>query len=375
MRNQQAELARAHGVTGFIYWDYWFGGRRLLERPFEEVVASGEPQFPFCVAWANHSWSDRWMGGEERIMVEQTYPRAEDDRAHFEHLRTAFQDPRYVRVNGSPVMFVFRSPDMPDPAGFVERWKAMARDLGGLYLVSCGSFVDPVETAAQGFDAIVFIENPFALPTATPRLNSYLRNHHIRRGPYRYDYADLCGSAPPSDLACTAIPCVWPNWDDTPRRGRRGVVAVHSSPTRFRRQVASAVEIARRAPRSEQIIAIKSWNEWAEGNYLEPDQEFGTGWLEALARGPADQGVVPQPEPESVEPEGQLPIPSRRATTANCGYRMSRNLPTRRPAPRTRIGLIGVRLSIRNPAPAKRPSIEARVKNRRWVRSRTPQSV
>jgi len=86
---------------------------------------------------------------------------------------------------------------------------------------------------------------------------------------------------------------VWPNWDDTPRRGRRGVVAVNSSPSRFRRQVSSAVDIARRAPEREQIVAIKSWNEWAEGNYMEPDQEFGTGWLEALAQGLADRGVDP----------------------------------------------------------------------------------
>ena len=293
VREQQARLARAHGVTGFIYWHYLFGGRRLLERPFEEVVASGEPRFPFCVAWANHSWTDRWMGGEERMMVEQTYPGPEDDRAHFGHLRTAFEDPRYLRVDGRPVMFVFRSPDMPDPAGFVERWQAMAEDLGGLYLVSCGPFVDPVATTAQGFDAIVFIEKPFARPTNWSRMNSYLRNHHLRKGPNRYDYADFCGSAPPGDLACTAIPCVWPNWDDTPRRGRRGVVAVNSSPSRFRRQVSSAVDIARRAPEREQIVAIKSWNEWAEGNYMEPDQEFGTGWLEALAQGLADRGVDP----------------------------------------------------------------------------------
>ena len=290
-RAHQADLARSHGITGFIYWHYWFAGRHLLERPFNEVLQSGEPDFPFCVAWANHSWSDRWMGGEERIMLPQTYPGPEDDRAHFEYLRTAFEDPRYLQIDGRRVLFVFRGNDLPDPAGFVETWKGMAEEIGGLYLVSCGPFLDPAQTAAQGFDAIAFIQKPFARPTVRSRMNSYLRNHHLRRGPHRFDYADFCGSNPPDDLACTAIPCVWPNWDDTPRRDRRGVVAVGSTPDKFQRQVMGAVDIARRAPGPEQIVTIKSWNEWAEGNYLEPDQEFGTGWLEALARGLAQRGV------------------------------------------------------------------------------------
>lgn len=291
VRAHQADLARSHGVTGFIYWHYWFGGRQLLERPFAEVVASGEPQFPFCVAWANHNWSDRWMGGEERIMMRQTYPGPDDDVAHFEYLRPAFEDSRYIRINGSPVMFVFRAPDLPDPARFVETWKAMAKEIGGLYLVSCGPFLDPAETAAQGFDAIVFIEKPFARPTIKSRANSFLREHHIRRGPHRFEYGDFCGSHPPQNLACTAIPCVWPNWDDTPRRGRRGVVAVGSNPELFGRQVAHGADMARLAPPSEQVLAVKSWNEWAEGNYLEPDQEFGLGWLEALAQGLAESAA------------------------------------------------------------------------------------
>ncbi len=293
VRSLQAELARSHGVTGFIYWHYWFAGRQLLERPFDEVLASGQPDFPFCVAWANHSWSDRWMGGRQRTMLEQTYPGPEDDRAHFEHLRPAFEDPRYIRIGGAPVLFVFRSGLLPDADKFVETWQEMASDIGGLYLVSCGPFADPAATAAQGFDAMVFIEKPFARPTPWSRFNSLLRNHRLRPGPHRYQYADFCTSSPPRDIACTAVPCVWTNWDDTPRRGRHGVVAVGSSPDRFERQVPGAIDIARRAPQAEQMVVIKSWNEWAEGNYMEPDQEFGRGWLEALARGLATKGEGP----------------------------------------------------------------------------------
>jgi hypothetical protein len=151
--------------------------------------------------------------------------------------------------------------------------------------------MDVDATMGQGFDALAFIEKPFDYSTAASRFTSFLSHTHLRRGPYRYSYADFCTSRPPARLTGTAIPCVWPNWDDTPRRGRDGVVAVGSSPERFERQVLGAVDLARRAPVSEQMILVKSWNEWAEGNYLEPDQEFGLGRLEALARALAAKGV------------------------------------------------------------------------------------
>lgn len=284
VRAAQAELARSHGVTGFIYWHYWFGGRKLLERPFEEVLASGRPDFPFAIAWANHSWNDTWLGGPPRLLLEQTYPGFEDDKAHFKYLQTAFEDRRYIRINGKPLLFIFRPGMVPDLAEFVEVWQKFAASLGGLYLVACGPYLDLKETAAAGFDAVAYIAKPFATDRALSRMRTFLRTHHLLRGPHRFQYADHCTSAPDYDVPCTPVPCVWPNWDDTPRRGRRGVVAVDSTPERFERQIRSALEIARRAPSSEQMLIIKSWNEWAEGNYMEPDQQFGRGWLEALAR-------------------------------------------------------------------------------------------
>ena len=121
VREEQADLARRHGVTGFCYWHYWFAGRRLLERPFDEVLASGEPDFPFCVAWANHTWTDIWQGGAGRTLIQQTYPGPEDDLEHFTYLRKAFEDSRYITVGGRPVMFVFRPGRIPEPVQFIER--------------------------------------------------------------------------------------------------------------------------------------------------------------------------------------------------------------------------------------------------------------
>ena len=284
VRSAQAELASAHGVTGFVYWHYWLGGRTLLERPFDEVLSSGEPDFPFCVAWANHSWEKRWGDPKLgfRMLLEQTYPGPEDDAAHFASLRPAFEDERYIRIDGRPVLFVFESRTMPDPAGFVERWQAMAKDLGGLYLVAMTSESDIRNPLADGFDATAFGR----LPVDERALRSRLRDALIRRGvidgPRRLAYVVGFPGTPPERLDPLAIPIVTPNWDNTPRRRTFGTVVTGSSPDRFASQMPGAFAQARRKPPAEQMVLIRSWNEWGEGNYLEPDQEFGHGWLEAL---------------------------------------------------------------------------------------------
>jgi lipopolysaccharide biosynthesis protein len=294
-RIAQADLARDHGLTGFIYWHYWLGGRTLLERPFNEVVSSGEPDFPFCLAWANHSWERRWGFDPKKgfeMLLEQTYPGPQDDRAHFEHLRTAFEDPRYVRINGKPVFFVFEPGQIPDTAHWVERWQSMAEDLGGLYLVAMMSRSDYRNHVADGFDAATFGRLPINEHALVPRLRRRLINRNIiRAGPERYAYCEGFHGDPPSDVDGTVVPVVTANWDNTPRRKRRGVVIEGATPEKFASQIPGAVAAARRAPAGEEMVIIRSWNEWGEGNYLEPDQEFGLGWLEALATSLSAAGV------------------------------------------------------------------------------------
>jgi lipopolysaccharide biosynthesis protein len=287
VRAQQAALARDHGVTAFCWWHYWFAGRRLLERPFREVLDSGSPDLPFCLGWANQSWSGIWHGAPDRILIKQTYPDG-DDRAHFDELLPAFRDPRYYRVNGRPLFLVFRPQELPDAAAFVERWQQMALDAGleGLYLVA---FAETRAWGTQyerhvedGFDAAVHVAFPFER-TARTRLRDKVRTSTELAGPGRYHFArDL---APyPRSLRGVVHPCVYPNWDNTPRTQRRGTVAVDATPDRFARHVGQAVARASLNPSGQQLVFVKSWNEWAEGNYLEPDRRFGRGWLEALAR-------------------------------------------------------------------------------------------
>lgn len=290
-RAAQAELARAHGLEGFVYWHYWFGGRRILERPFTEVLADGEPDFGFALAWANQTWSGVWHGAPDRILLEQTYPGPDDDRAHFETLLPAFEDPRYVRVDGRPLFYVFRPEQLPDPAAFVDRWQGMAADagLGGLYLVAELSdllgagpiFPDPF---AAGFDAGVHVR----IPVDTSRRNVVLMRAARKLGlPEIYPYARRPVPRPRSTLRRPVYPCVYPNWDNTPRSGRRGLVAHGSSPERFRVHVDDAVRRLVVMPPERRLLFVKSWNEWAEGNHLEPDRRDGHGYLEALRDGVA----------------------------------------------------------------------------------------
>ncbi len=290
-RAAQAQLAREHGVTAFCYWHYWFAGRRLLERPVDEVVQSGEPDFPFCLAWANQSWTGIWHGAPDRTLIEQTYPGPHDDRAHFESLLPALTDPRYVTVNGWPLLYVFRPEDLPDPAAFVRRWREMAKasGLSGLYLVAeisdlLGRGPKYSHVAEHGWDAGAYIRLP-ARQRRQDILIMRLRRK-LRGGPEVYPYSEV--RYPTPDLDGRILPSVYPNWDNTPRSGRSGLVLQGASPARFRQQLRAALASLEPLPRAERIVFIKSWNEWAEGNHLEPDVAYGRGWLEALQAEVAD---------------------------------------------------------------------------------------
>ena len=288
-REAQAQLALRYGIEAFCYWHYWFDGRRILERPFNEMLQSGRPDFPFCLAWANQTWSGIWYGDDNRVLIEQTYPGADDDRRHFLHVLSAFRDPRYFKVDGKPLFYLFRPELHPDPAGFVSRWRNMAEDAGldGLYLVAeisdlLGDGPKYVEFERDGFDAGVYMRIP-ARVDALSRLRMRF-GRKILRWPEQYRYDSVPRDVPAVVQSERVHPCVYPNWDNTPRSGRRGLVVTHSSPSAFRPLMRAAVESVATRPQDHRLVFIKSWNEWAEGNYLEPDLEHGHGFLEAVEK-------------------------------------------------------------------------------------------
>ncbi len=296
-RLAQAELASSHGIEGFCYWHYWFAGRRILERPFNEVLDTGEPDFPFCLGWANHSWKENsWTGlrhrDSKRVLIGQTYPGVEDDRAHFDYLLKAFKDRRYITVDGKPLFVIFRPADIPEAKNRFDLWRQWAVEAGlsGLYIIGI-SALDIADPHALGLDAVIL-----SMLTASNEDNPLVRNFsklvwRLRKrlfsgGPRIVEYAEAIRHLVPQldRHDYKTYPCAFPNWDNTPRKGRGGLVLAHSTPELFEAHVNNALKQLKGRPQEHRLLFIKSWNEWAEGNYLEPCAKWGRGYLMALRK-------------------------------------------------------------------------------------------
>ncbi|HBG06111.1 MAG: lipopolysaccharide biosynthesis protein [Geobacteraceae bacterium GWC2_58_44] len=290
-RAAQADLARAHGLAGFCYWHYWFGGKRLLERPFNEVVRSGEPKFPFCLGWANESWTGVWHGSPGRILMEQGYPGRDDEERHFHTVAEAFFDDRYLTVDGKPIFYVYKPQQLPEPQRFVEHWQNLALKAGlkGIYFVGEDVYIDddPWDPRKSGFDAVVPNSPGVAFIRLAKKLTARrvcsLAFRRIFKRPYIFEYEDFIASCfveEPAGVDYDLFPSVVPNWDNSPRSGINAKVLVNSTPELFRRHLRQAIGQVAERPQDKRIVFIKSWNEWAEGNFLEPDQKYGNAYLE-----------------------------------------------------------------------------------------------
>jgi lipopolysaccharide biosynthesis protein len=281
-REAQARLARANGVEGFCYWHYWFGGRRLLERPFSEVLESGRPDFPFCLGWANESWTGIWYNAPRRVLVEQTYPGPADHQRHFEAVLPAFRDHRYIRVDDRPIFYVYRPFTIPNLPSMILLWRSMARAAGlsGLHLVA--ETPEGQRALTAGFDA--FVAQPGWTAIARRRPLARKLHERIFRRPRVVHAKHMSAALRDSLRSDKQYPCVVPNWDNTPRSGRRGLIVKSTSPSRFSEDLKFAIGFLHERPREHRLLFIKSWNEWAEGNYLEPDQQNGHAYLEILRR-------------------------------------------------------------------------------------------
>ncbi|WP_295937771.1 glycoside hydrolase family 99-like domain-containing protein [uncultured Alistipes sp.] len=287
VRERQAALARECGIEGFMYWHYWFAGKRLLERPFREVLETGRPDFPFCLGWANETWSGVWHGAPDRILMEQTYPGVEDYENHFYSIVGALKDPRYIRVDNKPLFFVYRPSQIPDPAVFIGTWRRLARACGlkDIYFVGFAGRpeTDYPELMAAGFDAIYSQRIDFAVESIVHKslihklkrilFKMKLPVRYTQKGVYEYgEMIEYLTS--PFDKKSNVFPMVLPNWDNSPRSGRRSMILKNATPELFRRHLRNVLDVVGEKDAQHRIVFIKSWNEWAEGNYLEPSERY-----------------------------------------------------------------------------------------------------
>jgi len=291
VRAAQADLARRHGIHGFCYYHYWFGGRRLLERPFNDVLASGSPDFPFCLCWANEPWSRRWTGEDREVLMPQNHSPA-DDEEHGRFLARAFADPRYIRHHGRPLFLVWRPRHLPDPPkATLDRIAAVVEGEGlpRPFFMGIDSHCPGTDCRELGFDAtMTFAPNLGYLSGA---LIDGFTLRRLRRNVIRgrfdgwrkaYSYAEGVASVEHLRAGTRAAPCAFVGWDNTPRRGKNGVVVVNGGPEAFGRDFRHCVELARRWDPEEPLVFINAWNEWAEGCHLEPDERYGMGFLEQV---------------------------------------------------------------------------------------------
>lgn len=289
-RSAQAEMAREHGVEAFCYYHYWFAGKRILERPLQEVLQSGQPDFPFCICWANQTWSGIWHGNPGRILIEQTYPGEADHRAHFQKLLPLLSDKRYLKVDGKPLIVIYRPGEIPDLAGFIRLWKQLATQSGlaGLHMVATIHGKQPWDYRQHGFDAAVMQYLPplrrntyVSWRQPFKRLSRLYQEKTGRPTIHRYGEVML-EMLPDAGSGSGTYPCLIPNWDNTPRSNSNGLVLHGSTPELFRKQLTTSLQRLRNVPEDHAIIFVKSWNEWAEGNHLEPDLKFGKAYLEVI---------------------------------------------------------------------------------------------
>ena len=286
-RDAQAKLAKQFGVYGFCYYHYWFSGKRILERPLDEVLASGKPDYPFCICWANETWKKTWVGRNTVTLLEQNFS-FEDDLEHIRHLLPMLGDSRYIRIEGKPMVLVYRVELLPDPRKTAEIWRteAIKAGLGDLFLINVQSTYLPHGTSPDdvGFDAAMRFE-----PRARPAAHAVVRAWRTLKSPIHNDrftrYEQIYRNwrdAPQPHYR--HFECVVPMWDNTPRRPRRAGIIHGSTPELYERWLAQAVERSTPDRDHLQWVFINAWNEWGEGCHLEPCQKWGTAYLEATQR-------------------------------------------------------------------------------------------
>ncbi len=310
IREQQVQLAKEAGIEGFCYYHYWFGnGRQLLERPFNEVVDSGKPDFPFCLCWANHSWgSSTWTNTTKKtsktLFVEQQYLGEKDNEQHFYSLIKAFQDKRYIRVDGKPMFVIYDPFHFDNVRSFLAQWRELAKknhieDFHFVGIVNPSSYKS---FRKDGEDATSRINEILDLGFDAVSTDGKFRAQLLAKGKIKAAYHVLLsrklGVTRPNvfkqsdinkylftdnDSRENVYPTILPNWDRTPRC-KSDSIYIDSTPQVFEECARKVLEIISTKSDEHQVVFIKSWNEWGEGNYMEPDMQYGKGYIEALSR-------------------------------------------------------------------------------------------
>ena len=296
IRQQQAELAKEAGIEGFCYYHYWFGnGKQELDIPFKKVVESGEPDFPFCLCWANQSWYSKFWDKDNKkdiLVAEQKYDDAKGIEKHFYSLLAAFKDKRYITINGKLLFMIYRPLEYPRITFFMKKWQELANMNGLPYFYFIGQATNDKQAEKMlkiGLDGVNIVRKDDFLHhfkynnIVTKFLNKIKRA--LGLAPYHYNYKNIYTSfIQPNGIEKrqNIFPTLIPNWDHSPRSGKKGSVFYNSTPDNFALHLNDALNVIKEKDDENKILFLKSWNEWGEGNYVEPCLKYGKGYINVL---------------------------------------------------------------------------------------------
>lgn len=276
---RQIELAKQYGVYGFCYHHYWFAGKRLLQRPFDQVLADPSLDFPFCLCWANENWTRRWDGSEDEVLIAQQHS-PEDDIAFIKDIEPALRDPRYIRIDGKPLLIVYRITLLPDPKATAERWRQYCKSvgIGDLHLVAALSF-EINEPQKFGFDAgVEFPPHQIYIEEISHQVSIFSSNYQGEI----FDYRECVKKQSiPRKENYMLYRTVMPSWDNAARKPGRGYSFANSSSDYYSQWLFSICQQSMEQPEANRLVFVNAWNEWGEGAYLEPDRRFGYSNLHA----------------------------------------------------------------------------------------------
>jgi len=301
---RQAELANEYGIYGFAFYHYWFNGKRLLETPLDNMLKSGKPDFPFCYIWANENWTKRWDGADQEIIIKQDYS-FDDDREHIHFLcKNVFNKENYIKISGKALFVVYKPYLLKNPHETAKLWRSVAAEYGiQLYLCHMVfSYNKDWQKLVDGFDAVIDFE-PFGIrrndifTEITKKRNkslSFYQKIIIRFSYFFFKRAKLFSAQynimeyqwmfenlnPLNNFPCKIYPSIVPSWDNTARRKNDpGLILKNSSPDLFEKWLCIIKKDFTPYSAEENFIFINAWNEWAEGNHLEPCKKWGYAYL------------------------------------------------------------------------------------------------
>jgi lipopolysaccharide biosynthesis protein len=293
VRQQQSNLAQQFGIDGFCYYHYWFSGKQLLERPVAEIISSGQPDFPFCLCWANESWSRRWIGDDQEVLIKQSYSK-QDDINHANYLATVFADSRYIKIDDRPLFLIYRPSDHPDPQQMLDvfRKKSNAKGLLDPYFVAVDAHKVGYDFRKDGFDAILAfspqlgVSGPDAFqdgrtwPKLMRNISKGIPSASLKVFNEETERRKMNEIVRPYPF----IPSCFVSWDNSARKGKNGIIYADQSPSIFEKYFRMTVKKGLEHPHKHGLVFVNAWNEWAEGNHLEPDLKYGHAYLSACKK-------------------------------------------------------------------------------------------